>query len=225
MKHYNACQLSVTETHVPPACLELLVHHTYLLDFFLAHSSLRIHCSNYCTYQVWETLFLIKGKLLLEDWIQYYLSKQLLPIMWCYFPGLIFQCLHVHCISAIHTHRSHTFSGTVHYGEEAWSESYSLWPHCAWDLQQGSWSLDYHFPLWALFDNFPWVCTTGFNRCEVTVMLPSTMKYISDENMLLSLCKQRQEHQHIWLPLYKRLHNTQNLWVYQEDLSPDYFSQ
>ena len=122
---------------------------------------------------------------------------------------------------AVHTHRSHTFSGTVHYGEEAWSEPDCLWPSCVWDLQQESWSLDYHVPLWALFDNFPWVCTTGFNQCEVMVMLPSTMKYTSDDNMLLSLCKQRQEHQHIWLTLYKRPANTQNLWLYQEDVSPE----
>lgn len=122
---------------------------------------------------------------------------------------------------AVHTHRSHTFSGTVHYGEEAWSEPDCLWPSCVWDLRQESWSLDYHVPLWALFDHFPRVCTTGFNQCEVMVMLPSTMKYTSDDNMLLSLCKQRQEHQHIGLTLYKRPPNTQNLWLYQEDVSPE----
>ena len=57
----------MTETHDPPFCLELLVNHTYLLDFFLDHCILRMRCFSYCTYQVWETLFLIKGKLLLED--------------------------------------------------------------------------------------------------------------------------------------------------------------
>ena len=103
------------------------------------------------------------------------------------FPRLDFPnnvCLSTESV-AVHTHRSHTFSGTVHYGEEAWSESDCLWPSCALDLQQESWSLDYHVPLWALFDNFPWVCITEYHQCEVILMLPRTMKYISDENMLL----------------------------------------
>ena len=122
---------------------------------------------------------------------------------------------------AVYSDRSDAFNGTVHYGEEAWSEPDCVWPSCAWHLQQESWSLNFHVPTWVLFDNFPWVCTTGFNQCEVMVMLPSTMKYISDDNTLLSLCKQRREHQHIWLSLYKRARNIQNLWVYQEDASPE----
>ena len=89
---------------------------------------------------------------------------------------------------AVHTHRSHTFSGTVHYVEDAWSKPDDLWPSCAWDLQQESWSLDYHVPLWGLFDHIPWVFTTGFNQCEV--MSPSTMKYLPNDNLLLLLVKQ-----------------------------------
>lgn len=142
--------------------------------------------------------------------------------MRCYFPGLIFQKNIMSTESVVvHTHRSHTFSGTVHYGEEAWSEPDCVWPSCAWDLQQESWSLNFHVPMWVLFDNFPWVCTTGFNQCEVMVILPSTVRHISDDNMLLSLCKQWQERQHMWLTLYKMPPNTQNLWVYQEDVSPE----
>ena len=142
--------------------------------------------------------------------------------MRCYFPGLIFQKNIMSTESVVvHTHRSHTFSGTVHYGEEAWSEPDCVWPSCAWHLQQESWSLNFHVPTWVLFDNFPWVCTTGFNQCEVMVILPSTVRHISDDNMLLSLCKQWQERQHIWLTLYKMPPNTQNLWVYQEDVSPE----
>ena len=120
----------------------------------------------------------------------------------------------------VHTHRSHTFSGTVHYGEDAWNKADNLWPSCACDLQESS-SLDYHVPFWGLFENIPWVFTAGFNQCEVMVMLHSTMKFISFDNLLLSLCKQRQEHQHIWLPLYERPPNTQNLWGYQEDMSTE----
>ena len=50
----------------PSWLLELLGSHTYLLDYFLDHCILRIHCFSYCTYQVFETLFSIKSKLLLE---------------------------------------------------------------------------------------------------------------------------------------------------------------
>ena len=136
------------------------------------------------------------------------------------FPRLAFPnnvCMSTESVG-VHSHRSHTFSGTVHYGKDAWIKADNLWPSCAFDLQQESWSLYYHVPFWGLFDSIPWVFTAGFNQREVMVMLPSTMKYISFD-MLLSLCKQRQEHQHICLPFYKRPPNTQNLWGYQEDMS------
>ena len=51
----------------PSWLLELLVNHTYLLDYYPDHCILRIHCFSYCTYQVCETLFSIQSKLLLED--------------------------------------------------------------------------------------------------------------------------------------------------------------
>ena len=43
---------------------------------------------------------------------------------------------------------------------------------------------------WALSDSFPWECSAVLNKSKAYAAVPSTMKYLIDDNLLLSLVKQ-----------------------------------
>ena len=116
----------------------------------------------------------------------YYQSCNFFPSL--HFPNKV--CMSTESVT-LHTHRSHTFSGTVHYGEEPCGEyGLSLTQlcrrftrvmvtrlfikfHCEIYLTYflesvlqptGSWRVGRD---WATELNWlTWVCTTGFNRCK-----------------------------------------------------------
>ena len=117
----------MTETHEPPAYSELLLNHPCLLDFFLDHCLPRIQVIG---------IVLIKFSMRLCSWLKASSVRGLNSILLCQLAIInpqsfsqssfsqifIFQnniCMSTELV-AVHTHRSHTFSGTVYCEEEAW---------------------------------------------------------------------------------------------------------
>ena len=110
--------------------------------------------------------------------------------------------------AAVHTHRSHTFSGTVHYGEEPCSEyTLSLTQLCRRFTRVMVTRLFIKFHCEIYLTHFLESVLQSLINIRLMVMSLNTMKYLPDPYLLLSLFKQWHYHQQ-WPTLSTQGHIT-----------------
>ena len=110
---------------------------------------------------------------------------------------------------AVHNHRSHAFSGKVHYGEEAWGERW----HCLTQVYRrlttrgivSRLTIKFYYEIYL---KLSLECVLqGLIPIRLMVMSLNTMKYLPDPYLLLSLFKQWHYHQQ-WPTLSTQGHIT-----------------
>ena len=93
---------------------------------------------------------------------------------------------------SVHTHWSHTFSGTVHHGEKAWGKRWPSWTlvcrRFTTRVKVTKQSVKFHCEIY-LTPSLKSVLQ-GLTNVRLMVMSPSTKKYLPDDNLLLLLVKQ-----------------------------------
>ena len=110
---------------------------------------------------------------------------------------------------AVCTHRSRTFSGTVHYGEEPCSEyGLPLTQLCRRFTRVMVTRLSVKFHCEIYLTHFPESVLQSLINIRLMAMSLNAMKYLPDPYLLLSLFKQRHYHQQIWPTLSTRGHTT-----------------
>ena len=106
-----------------------------------------------------------------------------------HFPNNI--CTSTESVS-VHTHWSHTFSGTVPHGDKAWGKCWPSWTlvcrRFTARVKGTKQSLQFHCEIY-LTPSLESVLH-GSTNVRLMVMSPSTMTYLPDDNLLLSLVKQ-----------------------------------
>ena len=124
---------------------------------------------------------------------------------------------------AVHTHRSHTFTGTFHYGEEAWGEHWlSLTQLCrrfTTRVTVSRLTIKFHCEIY--LKPFLECVLQGLVTVRLMVMSPSAMKFHPDDNPIFSIFNQWHSLKDMTYSVYTRPCNSQNLWVDQEDVSPE----
>ena len=183
----------MTETHDPPFCLELLVNHTYLLDFFLDHCLPRIQFQlMHLLSFLWDFALHYNQSLLRE------LNSTLPCQIAIIYHVMFLLSLHFPNIStstesvSVHTQWSHTFRRTVHHGEKAWGKRWPSWTlacrRFTARVKVTKQSVKFHCEIY-LTPSLKSVLQ-GLTNVRLMVMSPSTMKYLSVDTLLLSLVKQ-----------------------------------
>ena len=109
----------------------------------------------------------------------------------------------------VHTQRSHTLSGTVLHGEKAWGKRWISWTQVCRrftrvNVTKQTAQLHHEIYLTPSLES----AQQAWTKVRLMLLSPSTMKYLPDDNLLLSLVKQWQQHQQIWPVLSKPGHTT-----------------
>jgi len=134
----------------------------------------------------------------------YYQSCNFFPSL--HFPNKV--CMSTESV-ALHTHRSHTFSGTVHYGEEPCGEyGLSLTQLCRRFTRVMVTRLFIKFHCEIYLTYFLESVLQSLINIRLMAMSLNTMKYLPDLYLLLSLFKQWHYHQQTWPTLSTRDHTT-----------------
>ena len=188
----------MTEACDSPAYSELLLNHACLLGFFLDHCLPRIQVI---------AIVLPKFSMRLCSWLKASSVRGLNSVLPCQIAIInpqsfsqssfsqifIFQkniCMSTELV-AVHTHRSHTFSGTVYCEVEAWGNFSDP------GVQRFTASVMVTRLTSKLTPSLECVLL-GLISVSLMVMSPSTVKYLPDDHLFLSLFKQWQRDQQIW---------------------------
>ena len=108
---------------------------------------------------------------------------------------------------SVNTQRSHTLSGTVHHGEKAWGKRWISWTQVCRrftrvNVTKQTVKLHHEIYLTPSLENV----LQAWTKVRLMLLSPSTMKYLPDDNLLLSLVKQWHWNQEIWPDLSKPGH-------------------
>ena len=161
-----------------------------LLYFIADHCLPRFHSNSYGTYQVfYETLFLIKSKRRGLYSILHFQSSYCHVVLFSR-SSFSKQCVHVHWVSGCRTHRSHIFSGRVPWrGALGWVLSLTqLCRRFTTRVMVTRLTTKFHCEMY-LTPSLGSV-QQGLINVRLMVVSPSTIKYLPDRYLLLSLFKQ-----------------------------------